>query len=69
MAILIKVLFYVWEFFGRSLVHPWFLVGLLHGADVQSTRDENIKKSAFLSYKLYVVSDKNRHLCENTNGD
>ena len=28
MAILIKVLFYVWDFFGRSLVYLWFFVGL-----------------------------------------
>ena len=27
-AILINVLFYVSEFFGRSLVLPWFLLGL-----------------------------------------
>ena len=28
-AILIKSTFCVWEFFGRSLVRPWFIVGLL----------------------------------------
>ena len=44
MAILIKVLFYVWEFFGRSLVHLWFFVGLLHGVYIQGTRKENLKK-------------------------
>ena len=27
-AILIKVLFCVWEFLGRSLVLPWFILGL-----------------------------------------
>ena len=58
MAILIKVLFCVWEFLGRSLVRLWFFLGLLLEEDWDGTREGNINKSAFLSYKLYVVSDK-----------
>ena len=46
-AILIKVLFCNLEFLGRSLVRPWFLVSLFHGADWVSTREGNLNKSAF----------------------
>ena len=46
-AILINSTFGVWEFFGRSLVHPRFVFGLLHGVDIQGTREGNLKKSTF----------------------
>ena len=36
-----------WEFLARSLVHPWFILGLLHGRDKDGTREGNPKKSAF----------------------
>ena len=45
MAILIKVLFYVWEFFSRSLVLLWFLLGLQQGVYIDGTREQNLKKS------------------------
>ena len=46
-AILIKSTFSVWEFFGRSLVRPWFFVGLLHETKREGTREGNLKKSTF----------------------
>ena len=46
-AILINSTFGVWEFFGRSLVHPRVVFGLLHGVDIQGTREGNLKKSTF----------------------
>ena len=42
-----------WEFLGRSLgrslVRPWFILGLLFGGDREGTREGNLKKSAFFS--------------------
>ena len=46
-SILINSTFGVWEFFGCSLVHPWFVFGLLHGVDIQGTKEGNLKKSTF----------------------
>ena len=31
-----------WEFFGRSLVRLWFLVGLLHETKREGTREGNL---------------------------
>ena len=47
MAILTKVLFSILGFLGSSLVRPWFVLGLLHGVDIQGTREQNLNKSAF----------------------
>ena len=47
MAILIKSLFFVSEFLGRSLVRPWFLVGLQPERIWVGVREGNINKSAF----------------------
>ena len=41
---LTKVLFEVWEFFGLSLVHPWFVLGLLPERDSEGTIEHNLKK-------------------------
>ena len=38
-----------WEFLGRSLVRPWFILGLLQGRDKDGTREGNLKKSACFS--------------------
>ena len=57
-AILTKRTFSISAFFGRSLVLLWFLsrlkgsndysvFGLLHGVDIQGTREGNLKKSTF----------------------
>ena len=57
-AILKKRTFYISEFFGSSLVlispiglerlfRLWFVLGLLHGVDIQGTREQNLNKSAF----------------------
>ena len=43
MPILIKS----WEFFGRSLVRPWFLLGLLHDVHIQGTREGNLNNRTF----------------------
>ena len=51
-AILIKVLFCNLEFFGSSLVHPWFILGLLHGVDIQGTREQNLNKKHFCQYSF-----------------
>ena len=34
-------------FFGRSLVRPWFFVGLLHETKREGTKDGNLNKSTF----------------------
>ena len=47
MAILIKRTFSVWEFLGSSLVHPWFLLGLLPEEIRKGTRGRILKKSVF----------------------
>ena len=49
MAILIKVLFCNLEFLGRSLVRPWFLLGLLPERDREGTRERNLNNCALLS--------------------
>ena len=43
-AILINVLFSVSEFFGRSLVSPWFVVGLLPERIWVGTKEGNLNK-------------------------
>ena len=45
--ILINSTFTILEFFGRSLVRPRFVFGLLHGVDIQGTREGNLNKSTF----------------------
>ena len=47
-AILIKRTFFVSEFFGRSLVHLWFLLGLLPEIDREGTIEKNLKNRAIL---------------------
>ena len=46
---LIKVLFCNLEFLSRSLVRPWFLLGLLPEGNREGTRDRNLKNCALLS--------------------
>ena len=46
MAILIKSTFYISEFLGRSLVHPLFVLGYLHGSTKDGTSRRNLNKSA-----------------------
>ncbi len=46
-AILIKRTFSVGEFLGSSLVHPWFLLGLLPEEKRKGTRGRVLKKSVF----------------------
>ena len=41
-----------WEFLGRSLVCPWFILGLLQGRDKDGTREGNLKKSAVFQLLL-----------------
>ena len=36
-----------WEFFGRSLVRPWFVLGLLPEEDREGTKGGNLNKSTF----------------------
>ena len=55
MVILIKSTFSVWEFLGSSLVHPWFLLGLLPEGNREGTKVGNLNKTPFV--------------LENTNGD
>ena len=47
-AILIKRTFPDSEFFGSSLVLLWFILGLLHGAHIQGTREWNLNNRTFL---------------------
>jgi hypothetical protein len=42
-AILIKSLFCISDFFGRSLVSPWFVVGLLPERIWVGTKEGNLK--------------------------
>ena len=49
MAILIKSTFAISEFLGRSLVRPWFLLGLLPEREREGTREENLKNRTFLT--------------------
>ena len=51
-AILTNSLFWVLEFFGRSLVLLWFVLGLLHGVDIQGTREQNLNKKNFCQYSF-----------------
>ena len=46
-AILINVLFSISEFFGSSLVLPWFILGLWHGIYREDKTERNLKKSTF----------------------
>ena len=43
-AILINSTFCIWEFFGRSLVLLWFLLGLLHEGNREGTKVGNLNK-------------------------
>ena len=48
MAILIKRTFCILGFFGRSLVRPWSVLGILHGDSKEHIREENLN----FRYKL-----------------
>ena len=48
MAILINSIFLAWEFFGRSLVRLWFIIGIWQGRDKEGTREGNLN----FRYKL-----------------
>ena len=48
-AILIKSLFCISEFFGCSLVRPWFLLGLQPEEEWEGIRGRNLKNCALLS--------------------
>ena len=54
-AILRKVLFSILEFLGSSLVRPWFIFGLLHGAYIQGTRERNLKNCTSVGCRVYGV--------------
>lgn len=45
--ILTNSTFCVLGFFGRSLVLPWFFLGLLSDGDREGTIEKNLNKSAF----------------------
>ena len=54
---------------GRSLVRPWFLLGLLHGTHIQGTRERNLNNRTFLvaanlllllDMELTIASNKKR---------
>ena len=45
-AILTKRTFSISAFFGRSLVHPLFVLGYLHGSTKDGTSRRNLNKSA-----------------------
>ena len=51
-GILIKRTFCNLAFFGRSLVCPWFILGLLHRVDIQGTREQNLNKKNFCQYSF-----------------
>ena len=55
-----------WGLFGRntrsairgtssSLVHPWFVLGLLHGAYLEGTKERNIKNRYSVGCRVYGV--------------
>ena len=46
MKILINSIFEDSEFFGRSLVLPWFFLGLLFDGDWKGAIEKNLNKSA-----------------------
>ena len=38
--------------FGCSLVHPWFLLGLLPEGDEKGTKEQNLKNRAIFSFLI-----------------
>ena len=48
-AILTKSTFSVWEFLRGSLVHLWFVLGLLYEVDRKGTREWNLNKQHIIS--------------------
>ena len=65
MTILIKRIFYILEFFGSSLVRPWFLLGLLPGGYKVSTKQDNLNICTILFQiffqSLIYVADGEAH--------
>ena len=48
-AILTNSTFCILGFFGSSLVHPWFVFGLLPERNREGTTGRNLKKSTFIN--------------------
>ena len=51
--------FSVSGFFGRSLVRPWFLPGLLPEREREGTREENLENCNFYLSKSKIIANLN----------